>query len=442
MKVVDFSNFLRINEAEEGPEVLFPSIFFIYFDLYMNSAPYVGGYKDTIKDIKSVQQAKLEDKPAAFEAIIKKVVDQIGDDKIKGELSGAPIADAFKSLKEAFDALLSKADEEEKKMVQSKLSDICFDQIDNLVNAVKSIKESYFFDEYASHVFEKNTFKDERSGLISKVVANIASLNSIISNPPTERIKSKLQPSLEKLNSLKKELEDDAKWGEMKRRARVARLEEIPSEIQEVINTVSDVNQKELIASGVEKKVLNLINTATTSIKDALNKANEFKQEQIEVETKKAEEEKIDKGEAISTEKLDTEGLSEIVSGKTKVQNLQKKGPNFKQIKKVQEAMLKLFPEDTGFKTDGLYGKNTETMVAKVAGALSMLNPDLKSDGKKMTPLFQAAVIKLAEGDMEKLRNSLKAKIEKSMTKKDEPKEEPKEESKEKSKEETTEEGE
>ena len=442
MKVVNFSNFVKINEAEEGPEVLFPSIFFIYFDLYMNSAPYVGGYKDTIKDIKSVQQAKLEDKPAAFEAIIKKVVGQIENEKIKGELSGAPITDAFKSLKEAFDSLLSKADEEEKKMVQDKLSDICFDQIDNLVNAVKSIKESYFFDEHASHVFEKNTFKDERSGMLSRIVANIASLNSIISNPPTERIKAKLQPFLEKLNSLKKELEADDKWAEMKRRARVARLEEIPAEIQEIVNSVSDINQKELIASGVEKKVLTLVNSATTAIKDSLNKANEFKQEQVEEETKKAEDEKIDKGEAISTEKLSTEGLSEIVSGKVKVQNLQKKGPNFKQIKKVQEAMLKLFPEDTGFKTDGLYGKNTESMVSKVADALAILNPDLKSDGKKMTPLFQAAVIKLAEGDMEKLRNSLKSKIEKAMAKTKDEKENKEESGKEGEKEEAEKEGE
>ena len=420
-KVKNFSDFFRINEAEEGPTAIFPSIFFIYFDLYMNAVPYIGGYKDTIKDIKSEQQANLEEKPTAFESIINKVVDQIGNEEIKGELKSAAITDSLKSLKEAFDSILGKSSDEEKKEAQDKLSDICFDQIDNLVNAVKSIKESYFFnEEFDSFIFEKNTFKDERSSFLSKIVANISAITSIINNPPTDRIKGKLQPFLDKLTNLKKELEDDAKWEGMKRRERKERLEQIPMEIQDLINGVSDANQKELESAGVEKKVLGLINTASTSIKETLTKVSEIEKVRIEEETAKAEKEKTEKGEAISTDKLDTKGLVEITTGKKKVQNLQKKGPNREQIKKVQEAMVKLLPKDVmskvlpeikDFKVDGLYGGNTEKMIAQISKVLGMLNPDLKSDGGTMSPLFQAAVIKLAEGDMQKLQDSVKSKI-------------------------------
>jgi peptidoglycan hydrolase-like protein with peptidoglycan-binding domain len=58
-------------------------------------------------------------------------------------------------------------------------------------------------------------------------------------------------------------------------------------------------------------------------------------------------------------------------------------------------------------KADGLYGEGTEKAIAEVSKALSLIEPEVKSDGKVMSPLLQAMLMKIEEkGGKEKVKQA------------------------------------
>ena len=75
--------------------------------------------------------------------------------------------------------------------------------------------------------------------------------------------------------------------------------------------------------------------------------------------------------------------------------NLSPKGENLDKIKAFQESFNTLFPTEK-IKADGLYGKNTEKAIIKLANLIGgLLGEDLAKateSGKKMTPELQSAV--------------------------------------------------
>jgi len=404
--ILDFKSFGMILEAEEtkkeGISAIAPLMLSLYFQAYGELASKVEGYKDVVKDLQAIMKSEVDKKPETIDAIAKKVAGLVKDEAIKKEVE-ALIVPAVKTLGEAYTELLKTASEEDKKKLQEAFADGVLDYQNSLIQSVKSVNESYFIE--GDPIVEKNTFKDDRSDLIRDLNTLESGINMVLLNPPTERIKGAMSGLAGQVKELKKELSDDAKWEGMKRKARKERLEEIPQLIAKVKEDQQKAISDEVIKSGIEKTVLAKIQDAQAKIKEGVEKVGAIVQKNIE--NLKAEGEKKE-AEALNDFKkasLKLEDYKEIVSGKKEVENLKKAGKNFKTIQKIQ-GLLNNFLEKP-IKADGLYGEGTEKAIQEVSKSLSLIEPDVKSDGKTLSPLLQAMLMKIEEkGGKDKVKQA------------------------------------
>ena len=411
--ILDFRSFQRIFEAEgatqEGISAIAPLLLSLYFQAYGELASKVEGYKDVVKDLQSIMKAEVDKKPEVIEAIAKKIAALAKDPDIKKELE-ASIVPAVTVLGEAYKELLKTASDEDKKKMQEAFADGVLDYQNSLIQAVKSVNESYFIE--GDPILEKNTFKDDRSNLIRDLNTLESGINMVLLNPPTERIKGAMSGLAGQVKELKKELTDDAKWEGMKRKDRKNRVQEIPQLIAKIKEDQNKAISDEVVKSGIEKTVLTKIQDAQAKIKTGTEKIGAIVQKNIE--TAKAEGDKKTAEEKAKEEKemddfkkasLKLEDYKEIVTGKKEVGNLQKKGKNLKTIQKIQELLNNYLEKP--IKADGLYGEGTEKAIAEVSKALSLIEPEVKSDGKVMSPLLQAMLMKIEEkGGKEKVKQA------------------------------------
>jgi peptidoglycan hydrolase-like protein with peptidoglycan-binding domain len=187
---------------------------------------------------------------------------------------------------------------------------------------------------------------------------------------------------------------------------------EIPQLIAKIKEDQSKAISDEVVKSGIEKTVLTKIQDAQAKLKAGTEKIGAIVQKNIE--TAKAEGDKKTAEEKAKEEKemddfkkasLKLEDYKEIVTGKKEVGNLQKKGKNLKTIQKIQELLNNYLEKP--IKADGLYGEGTEKAIAEVSKALSLIEPEVKSDGKVMSPLLQAMLMKIEEkGGKEKVKQA------------------------------------
>ena len=411
--ILDFRSFQRIFEAEgatqEGISAIAPLLLSLYFQAYGELASKVEGYKDVVKDLQSIMKAEVDKKPEVIEAIAKKIAALAKDPDIKKELE-ASIVPAVTVLGEAYKELLKTASDEDKKKMQEAFADGVLDYQNSLIQAVKSVNESYFIE--GDPILEKNTFKDDRSNLIRDLNTLESGINMVLLNPPTERIKGAMSGLAGQVKELKKELTDDAKWEGMSRKDRKNRVQEIPQLIAKIKEDQNKAISDEVVKSGIEKTVLTKIQDAQAKIKTGTEKIGAIVQKNIE--TAKAEGDKKTAEEKAKEEKemddfkkasLKLEDYKEIVTGKKEVGNLQKKGKNLKTIQKIQELLNNYLEKP--IKADGLYGEGTEKAIAEVSKALSLIEPEVKSDGKVMSPLLQAMLMKIEEkGGKEKVKQA------------------------------------
>jgi hypothetical protein len=406
--ILDFKTFQRIFEADEttkeGVSAIAPLILSLYFQIYGELASKVEGYKDAVNDLQAIRKAKVEDRPGVIEGIAKKIAALVKDPAIKAELE-ASILPAVKVLGEAYTNLLTNASEQDKADIQEVFAAGVVDYQNSLIQAVKSVNESYFIER--DPILEKNTFKDDRSDLIRDLNTLEGGINMVLLNPPTERIKGAMSGLAGQVKELKKELSDDAKWEGMKRRDRKNRLEEIPPLIAKVKEDQQKAISDEVLKSGIEKTVLANIQDAQAKIKTGTEKIGAIVQKNIEnkksEDSKKAAEEEAKALNDFKKASLKLEDYKEIVTGKKEVGNLQKKGKNLKTIQKIQELLNNYLEKP--IKADGLYGEGTEIAIADVSKALSLIEPEVKSDGKVMSPLLQAMLMKIEEkGGKEKVK--------------------------------------
>ena len=406
--ILDFKSFKMIFEAEEsskeGISAIAPLLLSLYFQAYGELASKVEGYKDVVKDLQSISKSEVDKKPEIMDSIAKKISGLIKDAAIKTEAESS-LVPAVKVLGEAYKELLKTASDDDKKKMQEAFADGALDYQNSLIQAVKSVNESYFVE--GDPIVEKNTFKDDRSDLIRDLNTLESGINMVLLNPPTERIKGAMSGLVGQVKNLRKELSDDKKWEGMKRRERKDRLEEIPQLIAKVKEDQQKAISDEVIKSGIEKTVLAKIQDAQSKIKDGVEKIGAIVQKNIEnikAEDKKKESEK--EAEALKDFKKDSlklEDYKEIVSGKKEVGNLKKAGKNFKTIQKIQ-GLLNNYLEKP-IKADGLYGEGTEKAIEQISKALSLIEPEVKSDGKVMSPLLQAMLMKIEEkGGKEKVK--------------------------------------
>ena len=408
--ILDFKTFQRIFEADEttkeGVSAIAPLILSLYFQIYGELASKVEGYKDAVNDLQSIRKAKVEDRPGVIEGIAKKIAALVKDPAIKAELE-ASMLPAVKVLGEAYTNLLTNASEQDKADIQEVFAAGVVDYQNSLIQAVKSVNESYFIER--DPILEKNTFKDDRSDLIRDLNTLEGGINMVLLNPPTERIKGAMSGLAGQVKELKKELSDDAKWEGMKRRDRKNRLEEIPPLIAKVKEDQQKAISDEVLKSGIEKTVLAKIQDAQAKIKTGTEKIGAIVQKNIETkkseDSKKAAEEEAKALNDFKKASLKLDDYKEIVTGKKEVGNLQKKGKNLKTIQKIQELLNNYLEKP--IKADGLYGGGTEIAIADVSKALSLIEPEVKSDGKVMSPLLQAMLMKIEEkGGKEKVKQA------------------------------------
>jgi hypothetical protein len=398
---LDFRTFTKIYEAEEAPKegiaAISPLMLSLYFQGYGELVSKLEGYKDVVKDLKDITNAEVDKKADIFNTLAKKLSGLIKDAEIKKEADGF-IVPGIAALGEAYSSLIKTASDEDKKELQKAFNEGVLEFQNNLINAVKTVNESYFIE--GDPILEKNTFKDERSGLIRDLSTIEADVNSLLENPPSDRIKKVMDMLSGDCKELKKELSDDKKWESMKRKERKARLEEIGQVLLKIKEKRSSSIVEEVVKSGIEKAVVAKIKDAESKIKEGATKMNDIAQKKIEaVKTEELNKE-------FSKDNLKLDDFKEIATGKKDVKNLQKKGPNLDKIKKLQEVMNQFLEKP--IKADGLYGEGTEKAIAEVSKTLSLLDPSVKSDGKTMTPLLQAMLMKIDEkGGKDKIKSIL-----------------------------------
>jgi hypothetical protein len=231
----------------------------------------------------------------------------------------------------------------------------------------------------------------------------------VLLNPPTERIKGAMSGLAGQVKELKKELTDDAKWEAMSRKDRKNRVKEIPQLIAKIKEDQSKAISDEVVKSGIEKTVLTKIQDAQAKLKAGTEKIGAIVQKNIETkkseDSKKSAEEEAKALNDFKKASLKLDDYKEIVTGKKEVGNLQKKGKNLKTIQKIQELLNNYLEKP--IKADGLYGEGTEKAIAEVSKALSLIEPEVKSDGKVMSPLLQAMLMKIEEkGGKEKVKQA------------------------------------
>jgi hypothetical protein len=473
MKLISsFDQYVKLYEAEgekEGASLIFPLLMDVYYKTYSSIVPYVGEYKDAIKDIREIGSVTvpLEKKPETAKKILDKVAGQIADAKMKGIITGK-IMPAVDKVSEIYSKYLEKASDDDKKELLATIEAKSNDLVDQLISTVKEVKESSLFQgdedeiltegkeerqarreerkanreerkenkaaENAAEDEEKeagNKFGKQRAEIVAIITPKLANLRAQIESPASESLGKELQKYEKELTDLATELGDNKKFADMKRKEKKDKIEQAVNRIPEIDAEMDTTIKNAMAKMGIDKKSLgdlNSINSEISSGMEELGAANaekvtqemeakkvsdegEKKKEESPNDELKAEIEKI-KGE-FETDKLKSGDMTvksfrEIKSGKEEPANLSKKGKDRDYIMKVQERINKFKGENfPGIVADGLYGENTEKAIKTISGALALINPEAKSeDGKTMSPLFRAMLYKF---DKENLFDKFKS---------------------------------
>jgi hypothetical protein len=408
-RVLSFSSYHKLNEAEvvNKSASAAEQIVDLFFQAYGSLVTKIGDYKDAISDLLEVAEEKEAGKKGEImDSILRKVVSKI-DPTYKA--IGGDITQAGKQIKEVYATLL---DTEEGKKSLEEINKAIYRKIiekqkgletsskELKPNEEKVEKDNNSFDANYSdsdYIFEKNTFVDERNALISKIKPFYAESVQQAKNAVSANLKSKSVETAKSLKTMYDLLSDETKWESMKRRTRKEELERINSEMDKLNSDMNDVRKSELLKIGIDKKVSDGISGIIELINSAIGKISEIDSKKIEdeklVKTDGKEEEEAKKEE----DKKEEDKPELISSGNVDKKNLTKKGPNLEKIKAFQEKFNTLFPNDN-IKADGLYGKNTETSIVKVAKMIGgLIGEDLAKateDGKKLTPELQSAINK------------------------------------------------
>jgi hypothetical protein len=397
MKTIpNFKDFYAIFEDNSEGDPAINLITSNFFQIYSNIVPLIGGYTDAIKDIKEIQAESVEKKVEKFIAIINKIAGLVENEDIKSILNSEELKEILKKLSDAYSLLIEKADDQEKKNIAQTVTSICIDQVEALTKAVKSISESYLENDN-NFLFEKKLFKEERDQITKKITAAEGNMAGLIANPPSEGIKTKLQPIYDELLKLKTEVSgdnSDEEFSKIAKRKRVEKIEQISKRTEELEAQKNQIIAAEAEKIGLDKNVKNILTEASELIVNFLAKLNG----QFTKDVSKSASEDAESGEE-TKEDTKEETKSTLVSGKKDPENLRKKGKNLKDIQKLQTDINKIL-EISGkqkIKEDGLFGDKTEKAIAQISKALSIFNSDLKSDGTQVSGKLQAALSKIAE---------------------------------------------
>lgn len=404
-KVVDFRTFHKLNEEEEMSKSIGAAdqIVDLFFQAYNGIVSKIGGYGDAVKDLTQAAEAEGDKKGQVMLDVINKIASKV-DPKFSDAANEMVLAG--KKIKEAYDTLIATEDgKKDLEKINDKMYKKLINQIDSLKTAasqapkveVEKKNESleYTKDSALFEFFDK-TFTNEREELSKKIVPIYATIVNLMTNSPSAELKAKCSELEKKLKGFMTELgsKNEKAWEEMKRKQRKERLEQITNEVNNVPSELQEVQTKVLVKLGIDKKVEGLITGAAESIKSAMDMLGKEEEQKLETSAEKkseeAKEEKEGKKGGKKEESKEGGEKEEIVSGTVDASNLKKAGKNREAIRDAQKKINMLLSPDAQIKDDGLYGKNTEEAIKKIASQYSSIAPDIKGlDGKKMTPAFR-----------------------------------------------------
>ena len=339
MKLISsFDQYIKLYEAEgekEGASLIFPLLMDVYYKTYSSIVPYVGEYKDAIKDIREIGSVTvpLEKKPETAKKILDKVAGQIADAKMKGIITGK-IMPAVDKVSEIYSKYLEKATEEEKKELLATIETKSNDLVDQLISTVKEIKESSLFKfedgdiitegkeerqarrkerqekrenkkeakaaENAAEDEEKeagNKFGKQRAEIIAIITPKLANLRAQIESPASESLGKELQKYEKELTDLATELGDDKKFVDMKRKEKKDKIEQAVNRIPEIDAEIDSTIKNAMSKLGIDKKSLNDLNSINSEISSGMEELGTANAEKVaqELEAKKTAEEEAKK---------------------------------------------------------------------------------------------------------------------------------------------------
>ena len=395
-RVLDYRSYHKLNEADEAGSIsAADQMIDLFMQAYGALVTKIGDYKDAGKDLTAVADA--DNKGQGMLDAINKIAGKV-DPKYKE--SATEMVVAVKKLKEAYDTLL-KTDEKAADKIKDTIYKKAIAYISQLGQTAKEAPKiekkedkdnnSLETEEQGHlHLFEKNTFTDEREELVKKITPIYSQVVYLAKNSPDETLKGECVKIAKELKGDYDLLSDEKAWEGMKRKERKNKLEEILGRVNAVPARMNDIQGKALVKLGIDVKVQGSIKSAMDLINKAIETLN--KQEEVaivkdagkEEDAKKEEEEKKD-----DEKKGDDKKYDELKSGNADKENLTKKGKNFEAIKKYQEKLNTLLGDKEKIKADGLYGKGTEGAIKSISSKFSSLIPEIKDlDGKSMTPAF------------------------------------------------------
>jgi len=397
-RVLDFKSYHKLNEADESGSVsAADQMLDLFIQAYGSLVTKIGDYKDAGKDLTEV--AKADNKGQAMLDALTKIAGKV-DPKYKEPATEMLVAG--RKLKDAYESLL-KADEAAADKIKEKIYQKTIAYLTELGKSAKSApeikdqKEGLNYEEQG-HLFEKNTFVDEREEVKKKITPIYSQIVYLAKNSPSESLKSECVKIAKELKSYYDLLANESEWENMKRRERKDKLEEILGKVNEVPARMNEIQSKELVKLGIDSKVQGSIKSAMELINKAVETLN--KKEEIEIADKagEGEEDKKKEEDKKDDDKKEDTSYEEVKSGNVDKSNLSKKGANFEKIKGYQEKINAILPKDSQIKPDGLYGQNTEKAIQKISSTYGSLIPEIKDlDGKAMTPDFLKFINKYEE---------------------------------------------
>ena len=401
-RVLDYRAYHKLNEADEAGSIsAADQMIDLFMQAYGALVTKIGDYKEAGKDFNAM--ADSDNKGQGMLSAIIKIAGKV-DPKYKQAATEMIVAG--KRLKDAYDTLL-KSDEKAADKIKDTIYKKTIAYITQLGETAKEApkvekqedKDNNSLENEEQdhlHLFEKNTFTDEREEIVKKITPIYSQVVYLAKNSPVESLKGECVTIAKELKGYYDLLSNEKEWEGMKRRERKDKLEEILGKVNDVPARMNEIQGKALIKLGIDSKVQEKIKSAMDLINKAIETLNVKEEVAIAKEAGKEEEDK--KEEDKKEEEKDEKSYDEIKSGNVDKDNLTKKGKNFESIKKYQEKLNTFLGDKEKIKADGLYGKGTEGAIKSISSKFSSLIPDLKGlDGKSMTPAFLKFVDKYEE---------------------------------------------
>ena len=249
-RVLDYRSYHKLNEADEAGSIsAADQMIDLFMQAYGALVTKIGDYKDAGKDLTAV--ADSANKGQGMLDAINKIAGKV-DPKYKEAATSMVVAG--KKLKDAYDTLL-KSDEKAADKIKDNIYKKTIAYISQLGQTAKEAPEVEAQEDKDNnglvhgeqghlHIFEKNTFTDEREEIVKKITPIYSQVVYLAKNSPVESLKSECIKIARELKGYYDLLSNEGEWESMKRKERKDKLEEILGKVNEVPARMNEIQSK------------------------------------------------------------------------------------------------------------------------------------------------------------------------------------------------------